>query len=608
MALAQTLLLILSSAGYISFIHLYNCCRLTVSPFLYIAFVVVFLYCFAVLGYLPLGAMLCLLLGIAAGAWVLWRYRTTLASGLRDTQAWHFLYFTPFLVFFFAIPEDFLFTEWDEFSFWASSIKLIHQTDALWITDSAIGFKHYPPGQQLFQYYITYFTGWSEGRVLYAQIAFMLSALLAVAGTFMRRAGALELAVFWTSCVILYLLRFDFAHILVDQLLAVCFAASLAITWNAKSTLRSALTVSMVVALLMLIKQVGLILGLVTISIYWISLYFDKPADGSGCDSKQASKAYAMKLALATLPLATQFLINHSWQSYVASIGALTNLTIPSFGEFYAPDMLERTRATSAAFLNRIQEGKFIVPVVGFLIFSGHAFWLHGKSARRKAGLSLAVLFLSMAGYTAFLFISYLVFFSEYEGVRLASFSRYSKTYFLAWALVLFALTFSFLQKRNVAVQRRTAIALTIVFMAVAPKQFYADIRSVTVDQNLLETRKKVEQLASTVKHSIKPGERVYFVSQNSSGYENLVFRYAMMPHQTSQRCWSLGKPYGPNDVWTCDGPLNEQTEGYSYLAIYHADDQFWKYASGPVTFSGTDSQTGVFRIVTQGNQADRAK
>jgi len=542
--------------------------------------------------------MLCLLLGIAVGAWVLWGYRTTLASGLRNTQAWHFLYFTPFLIFFFAIPEDFLFTEWDEFSFWASSIKLIHQTDALWITDSAIGFKHYPPGQQLFQYYITNFTGWSEGTVLYAQIAFMLSALLAVAGTFMQRAGALELAVFWTSCIILYLLRFDFAHILVDQLLAVCFAASLAIAWNAKSTLRSALIISMVVAVLMLIKQVGLILGLVTIFIYWLSLYFDKPAKVFGIASDQMPKEYAKKLALALLPLATQFLISESWQSYVASIGFLKDITIPSLAELLAPPMLERTQATSTAFLSRIQEGKFIGPIIGFLVISALAYWLHGASARRKAWLSLTVLFLSMVGYMAFLFISYLLFFSEYEGVRLASFSRYSKTYFLAWALVLFALSISFLQKKSAAVQGRAAVVLVMVFMAVAPKQFYADLRSITVDPNLLETRKKVEQLASAVKEHIKFHDRVYFISQNSSGYERFAFSYAMMPYHSSQSCWSLGKPYGPDDVWTCRKRVDDVAENYSYLVIFHADRQFWednsRYLKAPIVADGR-----IFKITS---------
>src|SRR5690554_6683494 len=251
MALIQILLLALSSAGYIGFIALHSHGRPTLAPFLYISFVVVFLYCFAIAGRLPLGATLCLALGLVAGAWAPWRQRPDLPHRLSGLKLWHLLYIVPFAIFFFAILSDFLFTEWDEFSFWASSIKLISQTDALYVADSATGFKHYPPGQQMFQYYLVYFAGWSEGTVLYAQIVFMLAGLLAVVGSFIRQSGVLELSAFWCAVIIVYLFGFDFAHILVDQLLAVYLAASSAIAWNAKDTFRSTVAVSLTVAVLL---------------------------------------------------------------------------------------------------------------------------------------------------------------------------------------------------------------------------------------------------------------------------------------------------------------------------------------------------------------------
>lgn len=589
MALIQILLLALSSAGYIGFIALHGHGRPTLAPFLYISFVVVFLYCFAIVGLLPLGATLCLALGLAAGAWALWQQRPYLRSRLGGLRLWHLLYIVPFVIFFFAIPSDFLFTEWDEFSFWASSIKLISQTDALYVADSATGFKHYPPGQQMFQYYLVYFAGWSEGTVLYAQIVFMLAGLLAVVGSFIRQSGVLELCAFWCAVIILYLFGFDFAHILVDQLLAVYLAASIAIAWNAKDTLRSAVAVSLTVAVLLLIKQIGLVLALVTLLIYWISLAFD--------DTAGTKRPTAKKLVYAALPLAALLLAKESWQWYAASIGALSDFSIPSLSALLEPPLLARTQATTSAFLERIQGGKFLGPVIGLSLLSGFTFWLHGKAVRLKGGLGLGVLFASMLGYIAFLFLSYLVFFSEYEGVRLASFSRYSKTYFLAWALVLFALASSFMHKKSTTAQRRVAIVLVVLFMAVAPRQFYADMGSVTIDPELLEKRKKAEELASIVLKHIQPGESVYFISQNSSGYEKFAFNYAMLPYRSSQACWSLGKPYGAEDVWTCDKRLGDVVDGYKYLAVYRIDEGFWLRHSLPPNQGDSLKEGGVFAI-----------
>src|SRR5690554_4986249 len=106
MALIQILLLALSSAGYIGFIALHGHGRPTLAPFLHISFVVVFLYCFAIVGLLPLGATLCLTLGLVAGAWALWRQRSYLRSRLSGLKLWHLLYIMPFAIFFFAIPSD----------------------------------------------------------------------------------------------------------------------------------------------------------------------------------------------------------------------------------------------------------------------------------------------------------------------------------------------------------------------------------------------------------------------------------------------------------------------------------------------------------------------
>jgi len=83
------------------------------------------------------------------------------------------------------------------------------------------------------------------------------------------------------------------------------------------------------------------------------------------------------------------------------------------------------------------------------------------------------------------------------------------------------------------------------------------------------------------VKKYIQPGEKVYFVAQNSNGFERSMFYYAMLPYTSSMSwCWSLGKKYYEGDVWSCDVNLTSLIDGYSYLAVYRGDDQLWQSAN----------------------------
>jgi hypothetical protein len=76
------------------------------------------------------------------------------------------------------------------------------------------------------------------------------------------------------------------------------------------------------------------------------------------------------------------------------------------------------------------------------------------------------------------------------------------------------------------------------------------------------------------------------------------MFYYAMLPNTIATGwCWSFGQKYFEGDVWTCDKKLPELIQGYDYLAVYHADAQFWQVAGDLFEPQAKGLLRGVFKI-----------
>ena len=224
---------------------------------------------------------------------------------------------------------------------------------------------------------------------------------------------------------------------------------------------------------------------------------------------------------------------------------------------------------------------------------------LTAAQRRPVAFLTLLGLFAGAVGYLLFLIWLYLVFFTEYEGVRLASFDRYSMTYILAWTLVLYALFMSAVSEFKTKLLVLIPLVTLLLTYALVPTKFFIDASRIQIDAQSFEKMKKAQALSDIVRQVIQPNQKVYFLAQNSNGYERHLFDYAMVPFLPSE-CWSVGKKYNEGDVWTCDQPLGYLLRDYDYLAIYHADARFWQDNKELFTVEGAGKETGVYKINRQ--------
>lgn len=600
-------LLLISTAGYLGFISRQPTVGFYRAPFIFCCFVTLSLYITAIIGHLQAGLWVTVTLGVALAIrevtkWILKGASPTLTSSL-----WKAVCFLPFIWYYFAIDAKFNFLLWDEFTFWASSAKIIYETNALFQADSPIFLKSYPPAQQLFQYYFTQLGGWSEKNVLFAQGVWLLAGLLCIAGSLVKRPVNVVVT-FLVSIIFLYYFEYSFSSIYSDALLGVTFAVGVALTQTPDRSKVSIFALILTLATLVLIKEIAIALAFVVCGVYVVVALVDR-ATAAGEVKKPSFLSigkYAIYLSV------TIVLAQRSWAWYVSTLQGTRQPTSVILDQLNSAAAGGRVEQTWTEFLTRILkpgylklsfEGAWASPAIWLtvlllVLLVVISLKLSPSVSRRRMAAGFAILYAGAIAYTATLFVSFLVFFTEYEGLRLASFERYLSTYILALSLLGFALYMSTFDAKPTLTRYANQIAVAILAFLIAPPLFTADLKGIKGVGDGLTMRRDTEAFAAQVKRHIQPGQSVYFVAQNSNGFERGMFYYAMLPYATSTGwCWSFGQKYYDGDVWTCDKNIAELVQGYDYLALYFADKQFWDMAGDLFEPSARGVSHGVFRI-----------
>lgn len=602
----KSLELILSTFGYLLFLTSIVKIRLLITPFVWSCLVLVCTYLFAIFGKLQLGVEITLYLGYLAGLIALSRFKTfSFKSAIQSTAI--LVWLLPILVLYYAIPKDFMFFLWDEVGGWARSQKLIYETNALLNANSPFSLRSYPPGQQIFQYYITKNIVWSEKILLLSQDLFIFSALLAVVGALVRK-RLWACTVFIALIPLIYFFNFDYNTIYCDPLVACVFAGCLALALKPNKEQIDAWVLALCLCSFVLLKDISLIFSIIVIFVYGLTTFQSV--------FKDSNLTYRFKLIEVfkklIICISLLSIIVLSWKWYVSVIGTskteMISLTLDSFMQ---PAYRQRVDTTLTAFMNAIfKTGYFVFrfkdlrfslslsTVVILVIFlSGIIFSLSSKEKRVNVFFILFIIAAGAISYLLFLLWLYLTYFTEYEGTRLASFERYSMTYLLAWLLVIFTWLMSAISDKF---KSRFTILIPITLCAVVyisvPNKFYSDVKSLQLDQISFEKRKATQDLSDLVRKFNKPGERVFFLAQNTNGYERHLFDYAMLQNLPND-CWSVGKKYNDGDVWTCDQPLGLLLKGFSYLAIYAADQRFWNDNKDFFESDGVGLLRGVYKV-----------
>jgi hypothetical protein len=611
-------LFLLSSLGYVKYIAEKLKLGFGAAPFVYCSFVAVLLCLFGIVDQLIWGTWVATTIGVGL-----------LIYGFASSPKRFFDFARPLVFalvvlltvcwFYQAIDEHFRFLLWDEFSFWAASTRLIYTTDSLFKENSPIFFKSYPPIQQLFQYYVLQFFSWSEKNALFAQDIWLLSGALCIAS--LPKAGAFtKIGLFFSVVTLVYAFGYSFSSLYSDALLGMCFVAALSLAVKEAQRLAVWFALAISLSVLILLKEIGILLALVVIFVYAANMYWATPVPGQTLSHgfmRVLNGLTANALKIFSL-VAVIIAVMKSWAWYVKSIEATRAIAFPSLDQWSEGPFQKRLLTTLGEFLRRMVETDYVSLSIPFsqwhptilmivvVLSLGSVLVVYRAQTNQRVlcGVTMGVLFLGFWGYTAALVLSYLIIFTEYEGIRLASFERYLSTYLLAWASFVFVKLFESSDRSSRNIPTQFAALCLVVLTLTTNGQFLKELGGIKAVGAAYQLRTEIEAFAEKMKSQIEPHQKIYFIAQNSNGIERVMFYYAMLPSTVSMSwCWSLGDKYFEGDVWTCNQTLNGLVGDYDYLALYRGDDQFWAKNQSFFDRASVGGTQGLYKINRQNGQ-----
>lgn len=515
-------------------------------------------------------------------------------KNIRLSDFYILLYLLPLMICIHALGDSFRLSKWDEFGNWAINVKYMILTDQLYSFSKLeyFTFKHYTPAQQIFQYLILKNFGWSEYGIIVAQFVLLFSCLISIFSTERKNLPLGGLALI-SSTTIIYYYHYSFNSIYSDSFLAFYFAMSFIYIIKSDNSLASNLFTWIFIFILGLIKQSGLVFQVILFFVYFlkqIKIFFYIDVDKNivfkfnGRNNKYSIFKKYQPYWNMSIMLSSIMLSYGSWKIFLKSLSITANPPIPSFIKFFESPLSDKAVTATHLFILKLNEAAFntniklyklilAYTVVGLILST-----LLNNKNRFFHACSFLAISIGCIVYFLFLLFAYIVFFGPYEGPLLYGIERYTATYFIAWSLILLGYFVNFCL-RNIFNKALLICVSGILLMIIPPVDFYKTMWRFPVDQPVLNMRGEIDSLARDL-DGIPSEKKVYFISQNTSGYEARVFQYTISPRQASNDCWSVGSKYGPSDLYTCSKSFEDLISGYDYLAIYKSDEKFWNEQS----------------------------
>ena len=492
----------------------------------------------AIIGQLELAASVFTLVGIVL---LVLNSKALLAVSSRRTVA-DFAYagalVIPFITLAVLVPQDFRFVNWDEFSHWALSARILITTDALYGPSTPGAFDYYPPGLPVFQYAAFAGGEWSEPWSLRAQNSLILLAWLATASSFSRR-PAVVVGLFYAFGILPYLLGFSYTTMYADLPLGALFAAAIATAINVSKRLASPLTFLLIVTVLPLIKEIGILLALVACLVYVVAVGIDRRAQ------QERSSEELPSWRVVSIAVAGSAFAAFVWQLHL-KVGGLGRSSM-NLGEWDTSLWVQVVRELS----ERVTLAQFpvfgafpawtktsmltiVVTCAAMVVLSAT---LSRVPDRTRTVVIFSLLLSGLLLYLAALLVLYVYAFSNVEARSLASFERYASTYVIAVVAIAVGLVVQEasshrLRIENVRMRRVSLITLTsfaILVMLLAVSVMRERIMTVGIiaqPDSLIHLRVAVDELTQEIGRYSPNAGGIHFVQSSSAALPKLMFQY----------------------------------------------------------------------------------
>lgn len=562
--------------------------------------IVMILFLFGIIGVLETGVIFICILGV--GLYVFAMIWSITQNKIKDavlnilTPAF-FVYIFSLVFFAFFIGGKMLW-RWDEFSHWGDIVKVMTILNDFGTNpESHSTFQSYPPGMSLFQYVLQKINMWvtktefSEWRLYFAQQVFCLSFFMPFLKK-IKKESIFQTLGYALVIFLVPLLFFDdfYTSIYIDQVLGILTGTGLAmILWHRKKDISYSLYIWFVCGMLVLVKDAGMLFATIVGLVYIIDCFLE---------SKKYKSKNWIQIINASITLLMIFIPKMLWNYNIAINGAgkvfggdvdLVQLLAVVLGKdsTYKSTVWKnfyRSMITTTVPLgNTGIELNYLCLILIFLLLVGIII----KIAENRVYITptrgkvvFVTVILTICIYIVGICVTYMFKFSEYEALNLASFSRYMNIVFLAvWVIIILSMI-RILKETDVSYSNWCVLGLICLMVIVSPMESvykYISREAVTISTI---GRRTYEELTNEIKKNVTSNDRVYFISQETSGFDFWVMRYNSRPnYNTFSGAWSIGEPFYEGDVSTQEMTQEEWLdilcENYDYVALFKTNDYF---------------------------------
>lgn len=498
--------------------------------------------------YMALGMAVCLYI---ASGYLVWK-RKSVRSFLRALCTPASVMFAGAFFFLAIINRGRIPYYWDEFSHWGTSVKWMFSLDALYTSPlSNAGFKSYPPGMALFQYFCLKIQSicsnsnvFDQGMLYFAYQVFSLSFMfLFLRGIRWRR--------FIVACILLgaallcpMVFYGDFYHnLMIDAslgLVAGCGWAAFCSERRKKPVVRC--YICMCIAMTVLFKDAGLLLGGFLMAGFVIEVLYDDVL------KKEHSRFAAFGWCAAAIAAVVLPKVFWAWHlgmmnaekvfSNPVHIGELFEILFGESGS-YKKDVLLRYMTEwmtkRFAFAETGVGLRFITVLLAVFVFVLIVFELFNKkdAENNRRGLYALLLFALNLCYCVGLCVMYMFKFSREEALELASFGRYVNIIFL----LDFSMGFMLLIRKTKGMPTHAALlVLTISTALVSMNEVEGTISGRIRKEAIWLRGDSIWSFKGTAER-IPAGSKVCVVTDEDSPYHYLDVQYEMIPCRVEVIC-----------------------------------------------------------------------
>ena len=529
-----------------------------------------------------------------------------------------FLGFIIFSLVFLIIHKGRLLSSWDEFSHWGLVVKNMYSMDMFGNREGATTvFRGYPPAVSLLQYFFTRIREpFIEANLFRASSIFIIALLLPIFKTLKWKQWK-QIPIMLAICMVIPTVFYIDAYstIYVDCLLAVLFSYILYTYFSSELNVSTVIEVALGAGVLTLTKASGTALAAIAILIIAIDLIIFKKSELRIFIKKLVNKL------IIFLPIIMIIFGKYSWSTYLKithtnEAWGTSSITLSGILNLFTSD-IPRYRVTT---IKNFVSSFFKINDYGYVINMSYSLWIMvfiiitiiiiclTKDQKEKVRIKTASsgLIIGMIVYTASLLILYLFTYSEYEAENLASLYRYMGTYLLG------ALTFLIFMAITNNVNSEFEITNNVNILILSALLCFANVvplvnTTLLARPSVSETIEIRGQYSKSLNFSLDPNnDKVYFISQDTSGLDCWITYYNLTPVKASNSGWSLGKPYNDGDIWTKDIKGEEWADilaaEYTHVYLYKIDSRF-KAEYGSLFENIEDMKNNSLYIIDKTNE-----